>query len=91
MFQQNFKPLVRHYQRLRGLPGPLEGLATRATDRFLTWGGAPRVMKALSPLAAALGKIMPQKGREVRPPGANGSNGANGSASESRPDVDIAC
>jgi radical SAM superfamily enzyme YgiQ (UPF0313 family) len=94
MFQQNFKPLVRHYQRLRGLPRPLGSLATAATDRFLTWGGAPRVMKALTPLGVALGKIMPQKGTEVPPHGPNGTNGTNGkngAGTRTSRNVDIAC
>lgn len=61
MFQQNFKPLVRHYKRLRGLPKPLGNLATSASDRFLTWNGAPKVMRAMEKMAAVFDRLRPGK------------------------------
>jgi radical SAM superfamily enzyme YgiQ (UPF0313 family) len=47
MFQRNFKELVKLYQRFEKLPGPARGLAVKASDRFLVWKGAPRLMSML--------------------------------------------
>jgi hypothetical protein len=49
MFQKNFKEFVKHYQRLHRLPGPAKKLAVKATDGFLTWGRAPKVMRWIAP------------------------------------------
>lgn len=47
MFQEHFKVLVKHYKRLERLPGGARRLAERATDRFLVWSAAPRLMSIL--------------------------------------------
>jgi radical SAM superfamily enzyme YgiQ (UPF0313 family) len=43
MFNRNFEGLVKHYQRIWKLPGPLKGLAEKATAKFLCWDKAPAV------------------------------------------------
>jgi len=48
MFQRNFKQLVAHYKRLQRLPRSVRPLALAATDRFLVWGGAPRMLSFLA-------------------------------------------
>lgn len=53
MFQQNFKELVKLYQRVERLPEPVRRLARGASDRFLAWSGAPRVVGLLRKRAKA--------------------------------------
>jgi len=66
MFQQNFKPLVRHYQRMWRFPKPFAHWATTFTDRFLTWGGAPRVMTLLNKTGKAIVKLKPGKAEPAK-------------------------
>ncbi len=63
MFQEYFKPLVKHYQRIWAWPKPLRGVAQVATDRFLVWRGAPRTMRAVRQVGGAL----PRWGRRPAP------------------------
>ena len=75
MFQKNFKPLVKHYKRLRSWPAPIERVATSASDRFLTWGGAPKVMRAMEKMASVFERFRSDKTDDAAPVG----------------DIDIAC
>ncbi|MEW6074313.1 MAG: radical SAM protein [Planctomycetota bacterium] len=51
MFQAHFKVLVKHYQRIEKLPAPVRKVARTATDGFLVWCGAPKLLPMLARLA----------------------------------------
>lgn len=83
MFQQHFKELVKHYQRMDRWPAMMRSLGTKLTDKFLVATYAPTVMSTATKV----------RGMFKRKPKAdtNGHADNNGSGSPEEKELQVVC